>query len=256
MYTLRKYLTVILAVVLGTTFLAGGYARATEMTTSEDRYKVAYIEAGGEVEDPVTHSTGTMIEEATGFIVKGGYIITNAHVVNRATGDTAFINAEVPVKNDMGFVSYTFPCTLVAIDVRKELAILKIDTGEAWSTENPYFEFDFDILEASEKYEVIGNPIGEKWVSFSGYYAGKYNVQRLTSRGWLEDVVVSQDVIKGSGEIGHGSSGSPVINSNGKVVSVVNSSSEGSLAVGCTPQEIKAFLEENDLYDEIILGEV
>jgi S1-C subfamily serine protease len=240
---LKKFLAIIW-VVLAFNFIATEHGQA-QTATSEDRYKVVQITAG-RVEEVSETISKMVVNDGTGFVVGGGYIITNDHVIDDATGEDDFITVYIYVKGD---AEYTIPCELVATDARKDLAILKMNIEEA--EKYPYFELDLDSMDSGD-YEIIGNPNDEKWSYFSGTYIGERDVRLTVYGGWSEDVIVSEAFIKGSGVLGRGGSGSPVINADGKVVAVVNSHYEDN-AVAITPQNVKAFLEENGLYDEIML---
>ncbi len=153
----------------------------------------------------------------TGFFIRpNGYIITNEHVVS-GFGEGS-IPESLPVTT---FEGDQFTASVISTDEGHDIAILKIDA------DYPHFEFGSSSdLVAGDTLYVIGHPgtIGY-WIVAKGEFL---RTEETTHIGdVLTEWIMGTDIFRG------GNSGSPVLNSELKVVGV----GEGSAAVGQPPQE-------------------
>ena len=143
----------------------------------------------------------------TGFLVDGkGYLVTNAHVVKNST--------LVEVQNNLG----VFKARIIHLDRQADLALLKIeDTSfRTWNT-LPYGinRYGADL---GEELFTLGYPRDEI-VYNKGYMSAK--------TGFQGDTLACQIAISAN----PGNSGTPVLNNDGEVIGIVNSSQQGAQGV-------------------------
>lgn len=131
------------------------------------------------------------------FISDDGYIVTNAHVVRNG------VNIEVEL-ND----SQSFAATVVGIDPKTDIAVLKIGAGDQ---EFPALQFgDSDEIRVGEHVLAIGNPLGLDFSVSAGIVSGR---NRTLTGGF-------DDFIQTDAAINSGNSGGPLLNLDGEVVGV------------------------------------
>ncbi len=139
----------------------------------------------------------------TGFIVDGknGYIITNQHVVGRASAGTYFVTF---------YNGKEAEAKVVFVDEYIDFAILKINPEE--------FPADHEIVTLTEeepalqsKVFIIGNTEGQGFSFHDGYLADLYEINGDMPQG---SYIIN---VNSAG----GSSGSPVLNANNKAVGVL-----------------------------------
>lgn len=130
------------------------------------------------------------LSEGTGFLVAGGKIVTNYHVVKGGS-----------VRIDLGAIKV--PAKIEKVDIVNDLAVLSV---EADISSEP-LHFVATSPAPGDTVYAIGNPEGlEKSISV-GIVSG---VREMDGR----------KLIQISSPISHGSSGGPILNSNGEVVAV------------------------------------
>jgi serine protease Do len=144
---------------------------------------------------------GQVFAEGTGFVIRGGYILTNHHVVEGASR----MQAVLPDKSVLELPG------VLAQDAGHDLAILKAPAHHL----QPLPLVRPGLTEPGERVVVLGNPLGFSSTLSDGI------VSAYRENGIDED----PDFIKGpllqiTAPISEGSSGSPVMNLNGEVVGV------------------------------------
>jgi len=144
---------------------------------------------------------GQDVAEGTGFVIQGGYILTNHHVVEGASR----MQAVLPDKSVLELPG------VLAEDPDHDLAILKAPSHHLV----PLSLVRPGPTEPGERVVVLGNPLGFSSTLSDGI------VSAYREHGIDED----PDFIKGpllqiTAPISEGSSGSPVMNLNGEVVGV------------------------------------
>ena len=146
----------------------------------------------------------------SGFIFsEDGYIITNNHVVERAT------DIKVILQN-----GDTYPATIIGTDPKSDLALLKIEP----KTKLPAVRFgNSDRLEIGDWVLAIGNPFGLGHTVTSGIISAK---GRSLGLGSYDDFVQTDAAIN------PGNSGGPLFNFQGEVVGVNTAIIAGGQGIG------------------------
>jgi S1-C subfamily serine protease len=139
----------------------------------------------------------TNVAQGTGFIISDeGYIVTNAHVLNRARYATAITSEQE-----------SYNMKLIGYNLTLDIALLKID-GEFSSLE---LEKSKNV-KIGEKVIAIGNPLGLSFSVTEGIVSG---VDRAGDNGLYA-------YIQTDAALNPGNSGGPLINSDGKVIGINN----------------------------------
>lgn len=142
----------------------------------------------------ITYKTG-----GTGFLIDpNGYLITNAHVIQNAN--------HIAVQNTSG---KDFQVQIVFVDVKRDLAILKINDPDFKTTSNLPYTIKNSNVEISESVYTLGYPRNDI-VYGEGYLAAR--------TGFNGDTLTCQIAIAAN----PGNSGGPVINKNGEVIGVLS----------------------------------
>ena len=159
----------------------------------------------------------------TGFLIDGkGYLVTNAHVVNKATS--------IIVLNNKG---QEFRAKVIHINTASDLAIIKIQDEDYKS----YGQLPYSIrktgAELGEQLFTLGYPRNEI-VYNEGYMSAK--------TGFKEDSMTCQIGVPAN----PGNSGGPVFNKNGEVIGIINTRLTGADGVvfAVTSKNIFNVLEE------------
>lgn len=158
----------------------------------------------------IQESTG----EGSGIIVReNGYIVTNYHVIQDAYDrDTYSMRKDASIQVYLpNEVDKPYSATIIGVDVRTDLAVIKID-----ATGLPAAELgDSDTLEIGELAVAIGNPGGLE-------YMGSVTVgviSGLNRKVKLENGYELQ-LIQTDAAINPGNSGGALVNSQGQVIGV------------------------------------
>jgi len=141
---------------------------------------------------------GKTIGAGTGFLVSSdGLLVTNQHVV--AESHTIIAKAE-----NGGL----FPVTrIIATDPRNDLALIQFDAKDL-----PFLTLAPDgLAEAGTRIAIIGSPLGLEGTLTEGIVSAR---RRLPKE--------KRDVLQISAPISQGSSGSPVLDSQGRVIGVAS----------------------------------
>ena len=164
---------------------------------------------------------------------KRGYILTNWHVVGKASQiKVILINEEI------------FNAKLIGSSPELDLAVLKIDTQR----DLPTIKIgDSDRLMIGEKVIAIGNPFGLSHTVTTGVISAQKRSLRVGENVYL-------DFIQTDASINPGNSGGPLLNIDGELIGI-NSAiyGEGAQGIGFAIPIIKAKRVVDDL---ITYGEV
>ena len=171
----------------------------------------------------------------SGFIVnEDGQIVTNKHVIAGSS------KVQVTLSDQK-----QYDATVLGIDSRDDLAILKIDAGHKL----PYLQLgDSDKLMVGQKVLAIGNPFA---------LGGTLTTGIVSSMGRTldnEDGARMEGLIQTDAAINPGNSGGPLLDSSGNVIGVntaiygsqTSSGQAGSIGIGFAMPiaRVKAMLEE------------
>ncbi len=156
----------------------------------------------------VSISTETTTGSATGsgFIIESsGYILTNNHVVEGATGSGA-----ITVTLNSG---RTLPATIVGTDTAYDLAVLKVA-----ATNLPALQFgDSDKIQVGDPVIAIGSPLGLSGTVTSGIISAK---DRAVSAGGSSGESSFINALQTDAAINPGNSGGPLVDATGAVIGV------------------------------------
>ncbi len=171
------------------------------------------------------------IESGTGFVIKGGYLVTNCHVLNLSNHDfTAFSNVEFNVQYDingdpMDTVRFNLePDKFLFHSEKYDLSIVKIADKDSKSTTNLE---EFGYLKISEKYDsdnpflsIIQHPGGDyKKIVLRENYQIKYD----EIKDFLKNEQSVEHLIWYATNTTNGSSGSPVFNDKWNLIAIHHS---------------------------------
>ena len=152
-----------------------------------------------EVKTPRNAMEGSMKLGGTGFLIDAkGFLVTNAHVVDKATA--------VTVQNNRG---QEFSSRIIYIDKEADLAILRIDDDNFSATGNLPYGISRNGAEIGEQIFTLGYPRDEI-VYGEGYMSAK--------TGFNGDTLACQIAVAAN----PGNSGGPVLNKNGEVVGILS----------------------------------
>lgn len=149
----------------------------------------------------------------SGFMLDAdGYIVTNHHVVDNATTVTVRLNDD-----------RSFEAEIIGTDPLTDIAVLKIDAGEALQAVQMG---DSDVIRVGEDVVAIGNPFGLSSTVTTGIVSAK---GRNISEGPYAEFIQTDAAIN------KGNSGGPLFNMEGEVIGVnsaIYSPSGGSVGLG------------------------
>lgn len=138
---------------------------------------------------------GRLISQGSGFFVRDGHVVTNLHVIGRASRVevTTFGGQNLSVEG------------VVALEPTQDLALLQLEESPGELTALPVADVP---LRAGEEVFVVSNPHGSPWEVSRG--------TALSSREFPE----LGRLVPITAPISQGSSGGPVVNLQGRVVGV------------------------------------
>jgi serine protease Do len=155
----------------------------------------------------------------SGFLIsKDGLIVTNNHVINRAT--------EISVSTNDG---RKYKAQIIGVDEKSDLALLKINGDSDFK----FAKFgDSNKMRIGDWLIVVGNPYG---------LGGSVSVGIVSARSRNVNDIQGDELIQTDAAINKGNSGGPMFNIKGEVVgisSAIFSPSGGNVGIGfATPSE-------------------
>jgi len=184
----------------------------------------------GDDEDQGGRRGGVVMGQGSGFVIsEDGYVVTNNHVVDKAT--------EVKVLFDDG---REVDAKVIGTDEKTDVALLKIDTDRKL----PYVKLTDASPRVGDWVVAVGNPFG---------LGGSVTAGIISARGRDIGAGPYDDFIQIDAPINKGNSGGPTFNLKGEVVGVntaIYSPSGGSVGIGFAipAQTVKAVVD--DLKDD------
>ena len=150
----------------------------------------------------------TDISQGSGFIIaNGGYVVTNAHVIQGATSATAIT-----------YDGKSHSVTLIGQDTNMDIALLKIS-----DTTYPILPLaDSSTVEIGQKVVAIGNPLGLQFSVSEGIVSA---INRQGTNGL-------NDYVQTDASLNPGNSGGPLIDDTGKAIGINNFKISGSENIG------------------------
>ena len=147
----------------------------------------------------------------SGFIIsKDGYVVTNNHVVDRASKINVYLSSK----------KEPYEAKLIGSDEQLDLAILKIDAGNNL----PFIEFgDSNKIEVGSWVIAIGNPYGLDHTVTVGVISAKGRPITINGNEY-------KDLLQTDASINPGNSGGPLLNLQGKVIGIntaINAQGQG-----------------------------
>ncbi len=212
---------------------------------------VVFIEAegvgGGQTQSPFGLPPGPGgTASGSGFVLdEEGYVLTNAHVVQGADDVT------VTFANDD-----QLGAEIVGADLSSDLAVLKVDAGEADLQPLPLA--DSSEVNVGDPTVAIGNPFGFDSTVTTGIVSA---IQRQITapNGFSIDNVIQTDA-----SINPGNSGGPLLDAQGRVIGInsqiaTGGSTGGSVGIGFavpvdTAKEVIPQLKEDGEVERAFLG--
>jgi serine protease Do len=151
----------------------------------------------------------------SGFLVNpSGYIVTNAHVVRRATKITVTLADQSK-----------FPAAVISADAAHDLAVLKIDPPKGGSLPHLPLGRSDDLLVA-ETVIAIGNPMG------LGHSVSSGIISQVGRRLEFGDGVVYEGLIQTDAPINPGNSGGPLLNIRGELIGITTAIRADAQSIG------------------------
>lgn len=208
---MKRFLSVFTLTVVCFTTIAWAQTKpdAKVLKLFEDLQKVI-ISLSNSVKESVVHIEVVQKQDdlkfkslASGLIVdQKGYILTNEHVVDKAT------SVMVTLANKL-----EYPAEIIGVDKQTDLALLKIEAPEKLSVAKLG---NSDQVQVGEWVIAVGNPYGfDRTVSF-GVVSGKGRVIPNIPT----EVPLINDFIQTDAAIDPGSSGGPLVNLRGEAIGI------------------------------------
>jgi putative serine protease PepD len=154
----------------------------------------------------ITTETASGGATGSGFVIESsGYILTNNHVVDGATGSNA-ITVALNDGRSMG-------ATIVGTDSAYDLAVLKISASNL-----PALQFgDSDKIQVGDSVIAVGSPLGLSGTVTSGIISAK---NRAVSAGGTAGESSFINALQTDAAINPGNSGGPLVDATGAVIGV------------------------------------
>jgi regulator of sirC expression with transglutaminase-like and TPR domain/S1-C subfamily serine protease len=154
----------------------------------------------------------------TGFIVRPeGIIATNYHVIGEGRRFAARLAGGRRLQ----------PLEIMAVDRLRDLAVVRVDAGGL-----PVLPLgDSDAVEAGQEVIALGNPLGLEWSASRGIIAARRDFE-------------GRELLQVAMAIEPGSSGSPLMDLEGRVLGLLAIKSGGALGFAVPAKDLKRLLDD------------
>ncbi len=182
-------------------FFISSTTNAKDKIENIDKIRKAIVTINSRV--PVSAYQNTGGWSGTGFIVddKNGYLITNNHVVGRASVGTYFITFHNGQQAEAKVAYY---------DMYADFAILKVNPSD-FPKEIEHIDFTDEMPKLGTDVFIVGNTEGQGFSFHNGYLSDLYEINGEMPQG---SYVINMNSTGGA-------SGSPVLNSDNKAIGVL-----------------------------------
>ncbi|MEO1437229.1 MAG: trypsin-like peptidase domain-containing protein [Bacteroidota bacterium] len=178
-------------------------AYSKTVTGVAQKVNMAVVQIKVQKKRPLQRVTGRLIPgggTGSGFIISSdGYIVTNSHVVNKATKITVALQD-----------GRSFKANLVGEDPPTDIAVIKIEADNL----NTIRFGNSDNLQVGQIAIAIGNPYGFQYSLTAGVISALGRTLRSQSGRLIDDVIQTDAALN------PGNSGGPLVNSFGEVIGV------------------------------------
>jgi putative serine protease PepD len=212
---------------------------STEAAPVVDRSTLAGVAATVQP-SVVSISTGT--GEGSGVVLsKDGYILTNNHVVEGASGNKVTVTLSSGKK---------LQATIVGTDPKTDMGVVKVDNGGDLT---PIGIADSDKVAVGDTVLAVGSPLGLQGSVTAGIISAK---DRIIAVGESRTGASMSGLLQTDAPINPGNSGGALVNTNGDLVGIntaiaTNGSGEGNIGVGFAIPSNKA----KQVAEQLINGE-
>jgi len=171
-------------------------------------------------------------------IAKGGYIVTNFHMVADTKG--LFIVDYDPTKEKKEMTRY--PAKIVGIDKDNDLAIVKVEGPTERLTVIPIDKAGMTV--PGQKVIIIGQPNGFHNSVSVGIVGGLRTAKEVEA-----DWFVGGKLIQTDADIHGGNSGGPMLNSDGQIIGIVSftmisDKGDGAVGFGVASEHVLALMKK------------
>jgi S1-C subfamily serine protease len=166
------------------------------------------------------------IQEGSGFLVEGGHVVTNAHVIAGVT------TPRVQSQEGGEFVG-----TVVAFDSARDIAVLRLDSSPAEE-----LTLATDAADRGSAGAVVGYPEGG---DLTGVRAAVRRALSAVGRDIYSRNTVERDIYELQTRVVPGNSGGPFVTEDGTVAGVVFAASSSNQGIGyaLTMEELRPVLD-------------
>lgn len=170
---------------------------------------------------------GIAVSTGSGFFVAKGIVVTNAHVI----GGEKLENCKITLSPDKELQRLYGPAKILKLDTVHDLALVEVHNKTLSGIDDkladvPPLELESETYEprAGQTVYVFGAPMGFEATFTDGKISAFRNLEDLDKASALHRPAIGQpDLIQVSVPISHGSSGSALLDMNGKVIGVCSS---------------------------------
>lgn len=180
----------------------------------------------------------------SGFIVDGGYVVTNAHVITFGDYPKLKLANTIAAKFEPSIDNKNYMLNPIAVLPEFDLAILEFVGIQKDRIRNrkSNFSFRLDEIKLGEKVYTVGNPLNIGLSMSTGIVSRLDNDFRTTGYGCEVRNIIQTDM-----SINHGNSGGALLDRENKVIAVMSSMpsrAQGGISFGIKAEYVVALINE------------